>query len=507
MKARLCCLFALLMLWLKPSGAAAADSLLWSGIRQVAALMQQDRTAEALDRIGRLMPQADSTGNPAARMSLLAMQGMCLEKHEQPDAALGCYERAADLCSQGQWMERSVRAGHEEWLQLCVSALIQKALIHKRKGQRQAAVATAQQMADYAMTSRNPETRARAILALSDLLMLSADRKRTEQLLTQAYQDAKATGRKDQLLMAATQLLAIGVNKQLIGQDLKAESLLQAAPTAAVGSAADTIHAPARPAPSTAVVGSAADTIHSPAHPVAPETDTIAYDGISRSLLAIAALITAILFVLYMLWQRRAKQRQAARSFLEGKEEERQRLARELHDGVSNQLLAVEMKLNSEGDREKALQLLSESREQVRRVSHELMPPEFSKASLDEVVAHYVDEINQSTDSELTCSVSGEEAHWHTLSEAQALEVYRIVQEAVANALRHAAATTIAVGLHREEHLLTLIVSDNGKADSSARKPKGIGVRTMQQRADSIGATLEMHSGSYGHTVRLTLHT
>ena len=81
---------------------------------------------------------------------------------------------------------------------------------------------------------------------------------------------------------------------------------------------------------------------------------------------------------------------QLTRQYIDGLENERQRMSRELHDGVCNDLLAIEMNISSGKSVESTLNLIGACREAVRRISHELMPPEFAYANIDEVVRFYV---------------------------------------------------------------------------------------------------------------------
>lgn len=218
----------------------------------------------------------------------------------------------------------------------------------------------------------------------------------------------------------------------------------------------------------------------------------------------IVIVLLLVIFGLYTLWQRYVRRKRETQRYIEGLEQERNRLAKELHDNVSNQLLAVEMKLNTEEDKEQAMKLLSESREQVRRVSHELMPPEFSYATLDEVISHYVLEINGANHCDISFHLNPLDADWSSISPQNALEIYRIVQEAVSNALKHSNATSISVGMHKTEHDTAITISDNGVSEKKAAL-SGIGIRTMEQRAQLIGATLEFITNKYGHVVKLTL--
>lgn len=219
-------------------------------------------------------------------------------------------------------------------------------------------------------------------------------------------------------------------------------------------------------------------------------------------LIIIALLLLS--FGIYTLWQRHVRRKRETQRYIEGLEQERNRLAKELHDGVSNQLLAVEMKLNAEGTKEQAIQMLNESREQVRRVSHELMPPEFSYATLDEVISHYVLELDEANHCDISCHLNPPDADWSTIPPQEALEIYRIVQEAIGNALKHSSATTIAVGMHKTGQETAITISDNGSSDEKTTT-SGIGIRTMKQRAQLIGATLEFKKNKYGHVVKLNI--
>ena len=240
----------------------------------------------------------------------------------------------------------------------------------------------------------------------------------------------------------------------------------------------------------------------------------IKYIHVRNQKIGIIGVILAIVvlaFLSYILWQyyrrrrmARAVEQQMTERYIEGLESERNRMARELHDDVSNQLLAVEMKLNSDGPTEQTRQLLSESRERIRRVSHELMPPEFSHHSLEEVLENYIDSINGARNCEITLNASPAEAQWNEIPPKTALEIYRIVQESIGNTLKHSEASLIAVGMKKEGKQVTVTIGSNGKS-SDSKTPNGIGLRTIQQRARSIGAKIESYSSPFGHLIQISL--
>lgn len=233
--------------------------------------------------------------------------------------------------------------------------------------------------------------------------------------------------------------------------------------------------------------------------------------------LAVLAVVVA-LFAIYAMVQRRRRheremefaalrhdtERQLTTRYVEGLENERARMARELHDGVCNDLTAMQMMLNDEHPTSPLLPQLDSCRDQVRRISHELMPPEFNYATIDEVLRYYIYKVDKATaDSRCTYTSAPDDADWSVVPDDVSLEIYRIVQEAVGNAIKHASARTIGVSLNRTDSGIELTVSDNGKPRHT--QAAGIGRRTMKQRAAAVGGSLTVTAGDNGTTVRLSL--
>ena len=189
--------------------------------------------------------------------------------------------------------------------------------------------------------------------------------------------------------------------------------------------------------------------------------------------------------------------RRLTRRYIDGLESERERLAKELHDGVCNDLYTVEMILQPhpslprrEG-REGTLsakEFIARCREQVRRVSHELMPPEFSYADVSLVLDDYLERTAEASGTDISFNATPAGADWTAVSDDTALVLYRITQEAVANAVKHSGATHIEVTLGMTQTALTLTVTDNGTP--AERTGTGIGRRTMRQRAEAAGGRL-----------------
>lgn len=181
--------------------------------------------------------------------------------------------------------------------------------------------------------------------------------------------------------------------------------------------------------------------------------------------------------------------RRLTQRYIEGLESERGRLAKELHDGVCNDLYTVQLRMAQGAcDMAEQTRMLSACREQVRRVSHELMPPEFNYADICIVIDDYLLRTGEASGCEVSFTATPDDADWAAVPDATALEMYRIMQEAVANAVKHSGATSIDVTLDMQENSLSLTVTDNGTP--AERHGAGIGKRTMRQRAEAVGGHL-----------------
>lgn len=173
----------------------------------------------------------------------------------------------------------------------------------------------------------------------------------------------------------------------------------------------------------------------------------------------------------------RDTERNATRAYLKELEKERNRLAKELHDGVCNDLYALEM--NASTLNESWKELLRTSRENIRRVSHELLPPTFQETTLKQVLQNYAERMT-SAPCKVTLTTLPEECDWSVLPETYRLNIYRIIQEATGNALKHASPTEIHLTLEWKLPNLELTISHNGKFSSTSEK--GIGLQTMKER-------------------------
>lgn len=234
---------------------------------------------------------------------------------------------------------------------------------------------------------------------------------------------------------------------------------------------------------------------------------------------ALAVLVCAVLVSLYVQGQRRKLKeseaefarlkadtgRRLTQRYIDGLESERGRLAKELHDGVCNDLYTVQLRMAQGAcDMAEQASMISACRDQVRRVSHELMPPEFNYADICMVIDDYLQRAGEAAGCVVSFTATPVGADWDAIPDATALEMYRIVQEAVANAMKHSGATEVDVCLDMPRDGLTLTVTDNGTPDG--RPGTGIGRRTMRQRAEAAGGRLTMERKDGKTIVQFIIH-
>lgn len=220
----------------------------------------------------------------------------------------------------------------------------------------------------------------------------------------------------------------------------------------------------------------------------------------------ILLLVGVIIFIVYAARQRHLRMqnelefaalradidRQLTQQYVEGLENERHRMSRELHDGVCNDLLAIRMNINNGRSPESTVELIDTCRESLRRISHELMPPEFAYASVDEVIRFFVAkqaDVNREKIS-ITYDSSVADGSWNDIPDSVSLEIYRIVQESVGNAVKHSGASRIIVSLILNTGVLEARIFDNGTYKTVGKK--GIGIESIRKRAKSINGVISI---------------
>ncbi|KZE73996.1 ATPase [Paenibacillus elgii] len=189
---------------------------------------------------------------------------------------------------------------------------------------------------------------------------------------------------------------------------------------------------------------------------------------------------------------------------LEGQENERKRLAQELHDGVGQSLYSVSVGLQAIRSRTKhqeeawgnyMQEIVDELEKVIRDVklySLQLRPHSLDRLGLIPTVSHLVSTLNKAhPDRQLTFSYSQVS---HRLKPALEIHLYRIIQEALHNALKYSQAALMEVILYREGADLVLTVQDNGIGFIRDRVEEGLGLKHMEERAGQMEGRLHIRS-------------
>jgi len=225
-----------------------------------------------------------------------------------------------------------------------------------------------------------------------------------------------------------------------------------------------------------------------------------------------------------------AKLRLMARQVVRSQEDERARLSRELHDGISQVLVSIKLSLEAARERLRqsrpgdpqalahvdrplggALERLNTAVGEVRRISHNLRPTLLDDLGLPAALDHLGREF----------AVPREDGapplavRLHTtgrvrpLPESHATALFRVTQEALTNVLRHARATRADMTLAYGDRGLRLTIADDGAGfdyDGVQQDPlRGIGLRNMRERMAALAGTLACHSSGQGTTLQAWL--
>ncbi|WP_396632864.1 sensor histidine kinase [Maribacter sp. R86514] len=196
-------------------------------------------------------------------------------------------------------------------------------------------------------------------------------------------------------------------------------------------------------------------------------------------------------------------------SLMEGEEKERLRIAKELHDGVNGDLSAIKFKLVSLLETNntvinEAVAMIDSSCEQVRSISHNLVPPSLRDFDLLEAVETYCDDMNAIHKPEISFQHVGDAI---VLEKKQEANMFRIIQELVTNSIKHAEAKEILVQLSNVENNLQLTVEDDGKGfDVDTVKSDGIGMQNIRSRVAYLNGMLDIKSDTKGTSFTISLN-
>ncbi len=201
----------------------------------------------------------------------------------------------------------------------------------------------------------------------------------------------------------------------------------------------------------------------------------------------------------------------AARFLVEGQEEERKRIAKDLHDGLGVLLATARMQFSGIRDAnrenklliEKAGRLLEQAATDVRRISHNMMPGLLVKFGFFEAAEALIEQVDDTGRIRASIYIEGAP---HRFDEKTEIMLYRILQEMVNNTLKHAGAAGIRVEIQIMQQGIRMIYEDNGKGFDVDEKlnSQSIGLNSIQSRVNYLGGVLNIKSAP-GRGVKFTV--
>ena len=204
------------------------------------------------------------------------------------------------------------------------------------------------------------------------------------------------------------------------------------------------------------------------------------------------------------------QQKSTMEKVISTQEEERRRIAGDLHDDLGGTLASIKGILSGlspiiENQQAKMLghsqELIDKACEDLRFIAHDLMPADFSNTQLNIAIKEVVSKLNISTDIKFNYIFAGE---YKFLDKKIELNIYRILNELVHNIKKHSNAKTATIQLIYHDDFLQLMVEDDGsgfKTTSAVLNVDGIGLKNIQARIDYINGKIYFDSGSQGSTI------
>ena len=189
---------------------------------------------------------------------------------------------------------------------------------------------------------------------------------------------------------------------------------------------------------------------------------------------------------------------------IKGQDEERKRIAQELHDSIGGNLAGIKLQVSSIGENSsqwKAINAqLDDTYQLVRNISHTLIPKKFTQNAFTDLVKDYVSAISINGKLKVNLHTQPEE-RLNIIDENVQFEIYKIIQELVTNTLKHALASEIAINLNAVENELSLLFEDNGKGFDPSKTKDGLGFQNLKSRVKHLKGALHIDSTENRGTV------
>ncbi len=182
---------------------------------------------------------------------------------------------------------------------------------------------------------------------------------------------------------------------------------------------------------------------------------------------------------------------------IEGQDEERKRIAQELHDSIGGNLAGIKLQLASVKKRTETLDIISgqldETYQLVRDISHTLIPQKFRQNDFAQLITEYIKSISNTGKISVNFHPHPIEKI-NSINEIVKMELFKIIQELMTNTLKHSQASKADIHLNYFEDSISLIFEDNGVGFNSKEKKTGIGFNNIENRVKKLNGTVHIDS-------------
>ncbi|TYO94191.1 signal transduction histidine kinase [Elizabethkingia miricola] len=191
-------------------------------------------------------------------------------------------------------------------------------------------------------------------------------------------------------------------------------------------------------------------------------------------------------------------------NIIAAQEEERKRLAQDLHDDLGATLSTLLLHITNQHDiinnphNERSIEITQKALADLRNISHDLLPKDFSTIGLFQTLKNRTDELNSFALIRFWLNIDGEDKQ---LNEIQSVILYRIINELINNTIKHAKASQANIDLIIADENVTLIFEDNGIGFNDHNNLKGIGLKNIHSRVAFLGGQINTDYNKQGTTV------
>lgn len=233
---------------------------------------------------------------------------------------------------------------------------------------------------------------------------------------------------------------------------------------------------------------------------IAHQSEVIQKEKTIRYALAGVLVLLLVLSVLFYVWYKAKQQQKLQVALLKEKEkgieavinaqeEERQRIAKDLHDGIIQELTSLKLNLKKVFEKkeneatDKVFHQLEASTSELRDISHQMMPRALKDLGVVEAIEDMLNKSLDNTDINFNFETFGIKQR---LKQNVEITLYRVCQELINNVVKHSDASEVSVQLFKAGNNITLIVEDNGKGLGQNTKKDGIGLLNISSRLDIL---------------------